>query len=428
MVDYTPGQNIDIIRSTQAAVYDSDDWGSLRVSLANDNASNDAFQRLRISSPQTLFDSKQLHDNQPLFWDDQELVGSGTTSSHYPDRASSILGVSATTSGTRARQTFQRFNYQPGKSQLVFMTGVVDKSGGGTGITRSVGAFDANNGIFFKDDEGTNKFVIRSSVSGSPVDTEVAQANWNVDKLDGTGTSGYTLDVSKAQIMVFDYEWLGVGRVRCGFVIDGKIIYAHEFLHANVETGVYMSTPNLPLRYEIANDGTGAASELEHICSSVISEGGQDKTGSLRHTDGDVLSSLSSGSTYAVIGIKLKSTHLDAVVNVENISMLCSTANDFAHWELILNPTVAGTSFTYSDESNSAIQVAFGDNSTTTVSGGTKLDGGYFSTDVPTLTTVPNSIRIGSDLSGSADELVLCVTPVTNNIGVYGSLTWRELS
>ena len=226
------------------------------VSLVTDNPTGDAFGRLRVAEPQTLFDSKQLFDNQPLFWDDQQVSGSGTTSTHDPNTASTVMAVGATTAGNRVRQTFMRFNYQPGKSHLIFMTGTLGSSGGGTGITRLAGYGDDENGVFFVDKEGTINVRKRSYKTGSVVDTDVPQASWNIDTLDGNGVSGITLDATKSQILVFDMEWLGVGRVRCGIVVDGKVYYCHEFLHSNVEEGVYISTPNLPLRYEIDNDGT----------------------------------------------------------------------------------------------------------------------------------------------------------------------------
>ena len=92
---------------------------SSKVSFAS-GATTDAFGRLRISEPFTIFDSKQLHNNQPLFWDDAETSGTGTSSAHSSARASTTISVSATTAGKRVRQSLQRFNYQPGKSQLVF--------------------------------------------------------------------------------------------------------------------------------------------------------------------------------------------------------------------------------------------------------------------------------------------------------------------
>lgn len=394
---------------------------------STDSPSIDAFGRWRVSEPLTLFDSKQLHDNQPLFWDDSETGGSGTSSSHSTNTASTTLSVGATTAGTRVRQTFQRFNYQPGKSQLVLITGVLDKSGGGAGITRRMGMFDGENGIFLEDDGGQYNIVRRTYTSGSTVDNEVSQSSWNLDTMDGSGASGIDLDFSKTQILVIDFEWLGVGRVRVGFNVDGNTYYAHEFLNANSLTSVYMSTPNLPIRYEVSNSGSGDASSLEHICASVISEGGLQNNGTLRHKKSGAISSLSSGTTYALVGIRLQSAKTDSSILMEAVSLISSTVNDNCAWSLKWKPTVAGT-FTYSDVTNSTVQTATG-SSSNTVTGGTDIAGGYFSTSSPTTSSLPNALKLGADIAGTTlDTIVLCVTPITNNITVHGSLTWRELS
>jgi len=154
------------------------------LTLETNNPTGDAFGRLRVSSPTTLFDSKQLFDAQPLLWDDQETSGSGTGSTHSTNTVSTTMTVGATTAGVRVRQTFQSFNYQPGKSQLILLTGVMNKTGGGTGINRRIGMFNAKNGLFFEDAEGTLNVVRRTYVTGSAVDNKVAQSAWNLDKLD----------------------------------------------------------------------------------------------------------------------------------------------------------------------------------------------------------------------------------------------------
>ena len=146
----------------------------------------DAFGRYRVSQPETLFDSKQLYDNAPNFWDEALESGSGITSGHDPNEAATTITSTATTAGVFTRQTFQSFNYQPGKSQLVMMTGVLDLSGGGTGVQRRVGQFNDDNGLFFEDDEGTVKVVRRSKFTGSVVDTKVSQTEWNLDTMDGS--------------------------------------------------------------------------------------------------------------------------------------------------------------------------------------------------------------------------------------------------
>lgn len=397
---------------------------ALDVSILSGSGLGDAFGRLRVSQLFTIFDSKQLHDKQALFWDDQEVSGSGTTSTYNTNQASTTIAVSNLTAGKRVRQTFQRFNYQPGKSQLIILT--TNMFGSSSGIVASVGYFDDNNGVYFSADNGIVYAVIRTNTSGTPSETKIAQTDWNLDTLDGNGPSKFNLDPTKTQILFFDFEWLGVGRVRFGFFIDGVPIYCHEVLNTNTLDKVYMSTPNLPLRYEIENDGTGPAASLIHICSSVASEGGRQDNGILRHRDSGSISSLSAGTSYAALGIRLKSTRLDSVIIIENISLIATTTNDQCHWELYFNPTVAGT-FTYNDESESAVQTALG-TSSNTVTGGYAIDGGYFSTTVPTVITVPNAIRIGSKIDGTPDQFVLVVRPITNNITVQASMTWRELS
>lgn len=209
---------------------------------------------------------------------------------------------------------------------MILLTGVIGI--GSSGITQEIGQFNDDNGLFFRIDDGIAYVVRRTKTSGSVVDNSVAQSSWNIDAMDGTGNSGITIDFDKTQIFIIDYEWLGVGRVRMGFVIGGSIYYCHEFLNSNVLTVVYMSTPNLPLRYSIENDGTGAASTLDHICSTVISEGGQQDTGMLRHQDTGAISGLLTSGIYALLGIRLKSTHIGSAINMVRSSIAASSTND----------------------------------------------------------------------------------------------------
>lgn len=395
----------------------------LPIGFPTDGPNFDAFDRLRVSNPETLFDSKQICADNTLYWDGAEVSGSGTGSTYSANRASTVLNVSATTAGKRVRQTYMRFNYQPGKSHLVLVTGVIRYSGGGTGIVSGMGYYDDKNGLFLQDNEGTMQLVRRSYITGSAVDEAVDQTDWNLDSMDGTGPSGITLDFTKSQILLIDFEWLGVGRARMGFVVDGIAYYAHQFVHANNIVGVYMSTPNLPLRYEIENDGTGAAASIECICSSVMSEGGIEKTGTLRYVSTGAVSSLVSGTTYAMLGGKLKSTHFDISVLLEQISM-AGSINDSAEWKLLINPTVAGT-FTYNDVANSALQVAIG-SVNNTVSGGTAIEGGYFTSASGLTVSTPNALRPGASIAGVAQAWVLAITPLSN-MNAYASVTWREL-
>lgn len=398
------------------------------ATVAFDPTGLDAFGRLRTAAPFSIFDSKQIFDNQPLFYDDQEVSGSGTSSSHSTNRASTTLSVNGSTAGKRVRQTFQRFNYQPGKSQLIYLTGRMVASGGGEDIVGEIGYGDDNNGIFWRYDEGINKLVIKSYVTGSVVETVVSQANWNRDPLTGSGSSGITLDPTKVQIFFIDFEWLGVGIVRCGFIIDGEYILAHQFNHANSITSVYMSTPNLPIRYSIENKGTGQASSLENICSAVISEGGVDPHVSQFYasTAGTHVDANAVGTIYAIIGIRLKSAHAGQQVEIKNLSIINEQKDDF-EWLLILNPTVAST-FTYTGLTNSSIEYATGATANT-VTGGTTLTGGFVPSDSHSggiTLNLNNVISLGESISGTKDTLVVCARPLTANADIEAGITWQE--
>lgn len=410
---------------------------------AADSASIDAFGRWRVSNPQTLFDSKNIFDddglaadveNQPLFYDNAETSGSGTGTSYNANESSQTLTVSASTAGTRVRQTKMRFNYQPGKSQLIIMT--FNINGCKSGITKREGVFDENNGLFLQGVGGAYSFVRRTKASGNVVDNAVAQNNWNIDRMDGTGKSGITLDFTKTQILFIDFEWLGVGRVRMGFVVDGKIYYAHEFNNANNLGVVYMSTPNLPLRSEIVNSGTGGADSLIQICSTVISEGGSEDLGMVRYasTAGTHLDANTENTIYALIGIRLKSEYIGATVKQLHTALQLHTASSKVEWVIKLNPTVAGV-FTYNDQTNSAVQIALGATANT-VTDGIDINGGFIESGGVTSGSagsdsrgLANAIYLGSKIDGTVDTLVLCVRPIagSTNVDIEGSLTWREL-
>ena len=407
-----------------------------------DSPTVDAFGRLRTSTPLTIFDSKQCFDdpdlannaeNFPLFFDNQEVSGGSTTTAFDVNAAKTTLAVGAATAGRRVRQTKMRFNYQPGKSQLVLNT-FVFSSANATGITRRVGMYDDRNGIFF-DDNGTNYgFVVRSYVTGSAVDTRIPQADWNSDKMNSTGPSGVTLDFTKTQILVIDFEWLGVGRVRVGWNVNGATYVAHEFLNTNNLSNVYMSTPNLPLRTEIINAGAGAASSLSTICSSVISEGGFDEIGMVRSagTNGTHVDANAENTVYAILGIRLKSAYIGTTIKLIDFALLESQGSKELEWLLLLNPTVAST-FAYTGQSQSAVEIAKGATANT-VTGGYCLASGLFSSGANNVSggtskDLNNAILLGSTIAGVVDSIVLCVRPVAaaTNADIEGTITWREI-
>lgn len=385
----------------------------------------DAFGRIRVSSPYTLFDSQNRYQKDPQF--SEELVTGGTAT--YVSNASSVNLAVTTTSGSKAvRQTFRVFPYQPGKSLLVLATFVMNA--GKANLRQRVGYFNTSNGVFFQQNGTTNSFVLRSSTSGSPSDARtVDQANWNGDKLDGTGPSGLTLDPSKSQILFMDFEWLGVGSVRCGFVIDGVFILCHTFNNANSITTVYMTTAILPIRYEIENTGTTASSStMTQICSSVVSEGGYDQK-SIAQWARRTTALLNVTTTYVpVVSIRLKSASLGAVVIPGTYNAIPIGSILDYEVALIKNPTLTGASWT-----SNSINVEM-DTTATAMSGGTIVDLDYVSgsnqgSGVVSANSDYNfDLQLGASIAGVSDIYTLAARSISGTDDIIGSMSYFDLT
>lgn len=390
---------------------------------AADGPGIDAFQRMRVSQPVLLLDSKRVGST-PDTTMTNAVTGSGSAV-YTADRASTALTVGAG-AGTAKRQTKARGVYQPGKSLLLLMTFICAPKQ--AGLNQRVGYFDDNNGVFLDIAGDQCRLTTRSHVTGSTVDASVEQSDWNLDPMDGTGPSRIALEQSKPQIFVADFEWLGVGRVRCGFVIAGKIVYVHQFLHANAsDTSVYMSNPNLPIRWEIEATGaiTGTAT-LEAICGTLASEGGYEILGLTSSADsGTTPNRISSGAGEEILAIRMQSAYTEfSVFFIQALSIVNTTSGPF-RWRLVLNPTetVAGT---WAAVAGSVIE----QNTTRTVTAGTGtvIASGYVSAANNQITLDARPVIVaGTTLAGVTDVFSLQV----HNLSVsaedyYGSITWRE--
>ncbi len=408
---------------------------------AFDGPSCDAFGRWRVSNPQTLFDTKLIgSDKDPLFWDEQ--LDSGTMATTTPTSAKPYIDFTSsnTTAGQRTRQTFRRFNYQPGKSQLILMTGVLElASGVKTGCERRIGYFDDDNGAFFESDGGTIGITTRSNDTSTPIDTTVTQANWNLDTMDGdddsSNPSGLTADFTKAQIFIIDFQWLSVGRVRFGLELGGVINYVHQVDSDNSAIIPWCSTPNLPLRYQIITTSSSGICSMRVICSAVASEGDTDNLGTVHYhsTAGAGVTTDNENEIFAVVGIRLKADHVGVTVRLLDAQLQIHTASEFIEWLVIFNGTVADT-FTYSNLANSACQTAVGA-TVNSVTNGTIVAGGYAESSqkggASTSSELDNALTLGVAKDGTTlDTIVLAVRPIggVSAATVEGSLTWRELS
>ena len=388
----------------------------------------DAFARLRVSNPETIFDSKQVFDKQELFWDESGGFAGFTT--YNTNEASTTLTARGNNATPTIRQSYQYFNYQPGKSQLILMTGIIGDAE--VEYTQRIGQFNNDNGLFFEVTIAGIGVVKRTFTSGSAVDTRVNQADWNVDKLDGTGKSGYTLDLTKTQIFFFDYEWLGSGTIRFGVFIDGNPIYCHYIHNANVLGLVYMSTPNLPLRYEVRSTGLGAGTkDILHICSSVITEGGRSETGVLRGLNraDNTLTTNNNLLIYPLIGFRYQAGKLGALVKLLELQIICTTTSEYA-WYVIISPTITGTAPTWIPITNSTMEYAFPTNATT-ISGGTVIYTGIGSDSnqvkIGAGATVKNDLVLGSAIDGTPQEIFIGVQRLTGTAETfYASLNFSE--
>lgn len=389
----------------------------------------DSFGRLRISQPFTLFDSSHRYRDNGL-WATQTATGG--TAVFDANEGLVDLNVTATSGSTVRRETYKVFAYQPGKSLLALNTFVMASAQ--TGLTQRVGYYGASNGMFLELANSTLSLVERSSVTGALVDTPVNQAAWNVDPLDGSGPSGITLDITKAQILFMDFEWLGVGSVRCGFVINGEFYTCHIFHHANLITSTYITTASLPLRYEIFNTaGTSTGSTLKQICSSVISEGGYEMHGVQQAVITPITtpSSLTTAGTYyPVVSIRLKTTALDAIAIISALSIM-GVGTGIYNWKILESCTTAGGAWV-SAGADSAVEYNI---TGTSVSGGRTLATGYLTSSIQASvnTDVLKEALFRFQLERDSfipdpHEICLAVSASTNTESVYGSMDWEEIT
>lgn len=410
--------------------------GSVTSSFGSTNV--DAFGRLRVSNPYTLFDSKTRYYDHGQF----SNTTSGTANVVYSANSSSYDLNVGTASGDKVyNQSFLNFMYQPGKSLLVFESFCLNPKK--ANLRQRVGYFTWQNGIYFQVAgaavDGTDKaFVIRSSSSGTIVENVVYQSAWNGDPLDGTGASGITLDITKVQIFWCDIEWLGVGSVRCGFVVDGQLITCHTFNHANTadipgetdNTTTYMTTGTLPLRYEIENTGaTDGNSRLRQICQTVLSEGGfADSTSVETAGTGTNNISLTTGGTYyPIVSIRLASGRTESIVVPSQVDIL-GVGESYFRWKLLRNATLTGATWA-NTSSSGTIQIDFGAQGNA-VTDGTEIASGYaFSRSVSEIAGDGLFYgQLGRTIGNVSDTITLAVSASQNSKQLFAQLGWEELT
>jgi hypothetical protein len=415
--------------------------GDVALNLAN--ATGDAFGRLRVSNPYTLFEFNSIlgkgdsGEGQAII--DESTTGSGT-STWMPE---SYVKMAVNGTGTVIRQSHEYIVYQPGKSKLVMTTGVMyhtDAPNTTTNLISRMGAFDASMGIFLEYSADT-MYIVKRNTAG---DTKIARASWNLDSLDGTGACPSNVLFDKAQIFVIDFEWLGVGRVRCGIVVGGSLYYFHEFTHVSELDYPYIRTAKLPLRYEIRG-GTGTVNSMHMICGTVISEGGfSPLTRSFwypkaQQTDFINMNPPPTGTFVPFITLRIRDAFPQryGTIKIKNVDIFNTSASEYGAWQLVLGGSLsAGTtgSFSVYDSASSIVDVNAGYNDTSRWSGGKVLASNFYATRTNSIqfTSTDELIQAPAicfnNLSGVSDTITLLTNSLTGGTNnVYYSLNWIEI-
>ena len=383
----------------------------------------DMFGRIKVSDGYSIFDSSHRYAQNGDFSD---IIETGATVDYLANQSTATLNVTTASGSKVYRESKRVFPYQPGKSLQILQTFVFAPAK--TNLRQRVGYFSRQNGFYLEQDGTTISLVKRTFITGSVVETRIPQSQWNVDTLDGNGPSDIVLDLSKAQILFAEYEWLGVGSVRMGFAIDGYFIICHQFNHANHIDTTYMTTATLPIRYEIENTGTTAsASTMKQICVSVVSNGGYFRDS---HIHTVVRSTATIGSDfYPLIAIRMASGKTDSVILPNVINLFPTTADDF-EYAIVKNPSsITGGSWVAHSSGN----VEYNISATAMGSGENLLDGFFGSTNQSASSEESGARNFAYQLGRTnadtpvSDVMVLAAKAVDGSGNMKSSFGWFDL-
>lgn len=257
--------------------------GTSTVTFEHGDFTLDSFERVRVSNPTIAFEycfGAMMTSSATTIWE------STATASGTQALTSNLYGTELNTLTTLGSgywiQSYNHVRYAPGISTLLRFT--FNFNTPITNVRKRVGMFTdqwtypstAGDGLYLEQDGAAISFVRRyMTTGGTGAEERVLQANWNKDKLDGTGTSGINLDWGMAQHLVIEYQWLGVGTIRFGFETGtGGIVWAHEMVSVNNISTAYSRTGTIPVRAEIYSAWVLAvAGKLTLINVCVLQEG-----------------------------------------------------------------------------------------------------------------------------------------------------------
>lgn len=393
----------------------------------------DAFNRLKVANPFTLFDSQ--HRYQPNEkWDTFGITG-GTYS--YSSTESVINIQVGTTLGSKVtRETKRVFPYQPGKSLLVLNSFAMNSPK--AGLRQRIGYYGMTggatngipyNGIYLEQNGLTLSFNLVSASLGTT--RTVYQSDWNGDAFNGSGPSGRTLDVSKANIFWTDVEWLGVGAVRAGFFVDGKPVIAHTFQNDNLYSTTYMTTACLPIRFELENlTGQTGSSQMKQICTSVISDGGYEGFSRQYNisNDADTVRLSTAKTYYPILSIRLNPNRLDSIVVPSSLNIV-TVSNASVHYRVVLNGTFTGGTPVWTTHANNNVDYII-HNGSLGITGYIDILGGYIATGgIVDLSGLRSSFnfQLGRTQSGVSDIITVAAAGFSPNVDMSADFSWFEI-
>ena len=346
-----------------------------------DSGSLDAFSRLRTSFPETLFAMQQQYDIAPIEMESGR-TGNGVAPAWSSNTRMTAISVTGGT-GTSYMQSYQYFPYEPGISQFIAITGVL-----GTGVTSStvdVGYFDAANGIIFRQSGQTLQVILRTSTSGVVSDDNIYdQTEWNLDTMGASALnpSSITLDVTKAFILIIDLQFLGMGRVRLGFDINGVVYYVHEFRNANILTAPYMQTASLPVQMLVTANGSSVTKTSYLKCATVQAEGGK-FAGTGYSFATPEMTGTAGNAVRQVIGSIRPKTTFNGITNRTYLQLmdinLFVTGNMDVFWELVIGGSYSGQAWTNVNTTYSAYEYSSTPGTYVNLTNGIVLLNGYMS-------------------------------------------------
>jgi len=249
------------------------------------------------------------------------------------------------------------------------------------------------------------------------VDTRVPQEDWSIDPCDGSGPTGYNLDLSRIQMAYIDYSWYGAGKIRFGFkTTDGQVQYVHEYVHNNNLFESYFRSGNLPARYEVVTyDNPTYIPFLFHWGTSVMMDG--------RFDDDNAYLFTATSQTLAVSGTTPKS-FASTGINLATDLFTVQT-HGFRTGDVVQFQSIASNGFPGDDALNPATQV-IGNQTYATLTNSARYKVFVNSPNLIHLTPLDATITVGATVSRSGSTVTV-VTPQAhsipatgdNNVGVY---------